>query len=268
MARADYTKAIEVLDSFAQVTREQHFTSAQIVQGAAVRAQVELARGKLAPAIHWAETSGLTVHDELSYPSELSYLTLVRVLIARGRTNPADPYLRDALYLLGRILTDAEAKARMSSVLEILILQSLAFSAGGERQKALAALERALRLAEPERYVRIFVDEGEPMLTLLRLAQKHGIVPGYVARLLAVFGARDTAGAHDVSGTPALVEPLTEREREVLRLLYEGASNGEIARRLVVSVNTVKKHVFNICGKLGAQNRTQAIAKARTLNLV
>jgi LuxR family maltose regulon positive regulatory protein len=156
----------------------------------------------------------------------------------------------------------------MSSALEVLVLQSLAFDAQGERHQALAALERALSIASPEDYVRIFVDEGERMLTLLRLAQKRGIAPDYIAMLLAASGEPARVGAPDVAGSQALVEPLTEREREVLRLLYEGASNGEIARRLVVSVNTVKKHVFNICGKLGAQSRTQAIAKARALNLV
>jgi LuxR family transcriptional regulator, maltose regulon positive regulatory protein len=267
-ARGDYDKAIEALDAFAQVARQQRFTPIQIGQGTAIRAQIDLARGKLAPAIHWAETSGLSTHDELSYPRELSYLILVRVLIAQGRADPAGSYVKDALSLLDRILADAEAKARMGSVLEVLVLQSQAFHAQGERQKALAALERALRLAAPEGYVRIFVDEGEPMLTLLHLAQKHSFEPAYTDALLAASSKTTRVNAPDLAGSPALVEPLTEREREVLRLLYEGASNGEIARRLVVSVNTVKKHVFNICGKLGAQNRTQAIAKARTLDLV
>lgn len=266
MARGDYKQAIEVLDTFAQVTREQRFTSIQVAQGEATRAQVELARGQLAPAIHWAETSGLTAHDELSYPREMSYMILVRVLIAQSRVDPTGSYVKDALYVLDHIRADAEAKARMSSVLEVLVLQSLAFDVRSERQNALAALERALTLAAPERYVRIFVDEGEPMQTLLRLAQKHGITPGYTGALLAAFNGKASPGVPETSG--ALVEPLTEREREVLRLLYEGASNSEIASRLVVSVNTVKKHVFNICGKLGTQSRAQAIAKARMLNLV
>src|SRR5262249_19781634 len=122
---------------------------------------------------------------------------------------------------------------------------------------------------EPEGYVRLFVDEGEYMLTLLRLAQARGIVPGYVARLLAAFdGQTGMHPAFHTARSSSLMEPFTEREREVLRLLLEGASNREIARRLIISVNTVKKHVYNICSKLGVQSRSQVIVRARTLNLL
>jgi LuxR family maltose regulon positive regulatory protein len=157
----------------------------------------------------------------------------------------------------------------MGSVLEILVLRALALEAQGDRTSALSTLERALLQAEPEGYIRLFVDEGEPMLVLLRQAYVRGIVPDYVATLLSAFGeqhALDLPTPSPLEGS--LVEPLTERERDVLRLLLEGASNREIARRLVVSVNTVKRHVYNLCGKLGVQSRTQAIARARTLNLL
>jgi LuxR family maltose regulon positive regulatory protein len=145
----------------------------------------------------------------------------------------------------------------------------MALEAQGNRTGALSTLERALVLAAPEGYVRLFVDEGTPMLALLRQAHARSKVPGYVATLLRVFGAQpllETPAASVHSGV--LAEPLTEREREVLRLLLEGASNREIARRLVLSINTVKRHVYNLCGKLGVQSRTQAIVKARTLNLL
>jgi len=107
------------------------------------------------------------------------------------------------------------------------------------------------------------------MLALLRLAQARGMVPGYVATLLSAFGEHISANpALHATRSSSLVEPFTEREREVLRLLLEGASNREIARHLVISVNTVKKHVYNLCGKLGVQSRAQAIVRARTLTLL
>lgn len=118
-------------------------------------------------------------------------------------------------------------------------------------------------------YLRLFVDEGPPMRALLRHAQARGIVPGYVATLLRAFGEHHVSDLPLASPRPdPLAEPLTERERDVLRLLLEGASNREIAHHLVLSVNTVKRHVYNLCGKLGVQSRSQAIIRARDLNLL
>ena len=154
----------------------------------------------------------------------------------------------------------------MGSALEMLILQALALHAKHERQGALIALQRALTMAGPEGYIRLFVDEGEPMQALLRQIrpQVRGKVQGYVATLLSAYGQQPASNA---PGSSALAEPLTEREREVLRLLLEGASNREIARRLVLSINTVKRHIYNLCGKMGVQSRSQAIVKARALDL-
>ncbi len=171
--------------------------------------------------------------------------------------------------LLDRLLKDAEAKARLNSVLHILVLRTLALEAQGDRTSALSTLERALVLAEPEGYIRLFVDEGAPMLALLRQAHARSRVPGYVATLLSAFGEPHASNLPLPPARPgALVEPLTEREHEVLRLLLEGASNREIARRLVLSVNTVKRHVYNLCAKLGVQSRAQAIARVRSLHLL
>ncbi len=263
-ARGEYSRALATLDAFMDLARQRHFVPQLLARGRAVRAQVELAQANLAAAIRWADESGLSLADEdLSYPLEQEYLALARVCIAQGRDDPARPFLQEALGLLDRLLQDAEAKARLGSALEILVLRALALQAHGDRIGALTTLEHALTRAEPEGYIRLFVDEGVPMRTLLR--QAHGIVPDYVATLLAVFGEQH------VSAVPAgsmLAEPLTEREREVLGLLSTGASNREIARRLVVSLGTVKKHVSNICGKLGVQSRMQAIARARALQLV
>ena len=266
MARGDTNKALETVDAFAQVAQEHHFLPTQIAQVAAARAQVELAQGNLAFALHWAETSGLTIEDELSYPLEREYLTLARVCLAKGRDDSAGPFLQQALHLLDRLLADAESKARMGSALEVLILRALALVAQGKRTEALAVLQRALTLAAPEGYIRLFVDEGAPMLAWLRQIRPHvySSVQGYVSTLLSAFGDQPASPA---PGPSSLVEPLTEREREVLRLLLEGTSNREIARSLVLSINTVKRHIYNICGKLGVQSRTQAIVKARTLSL-
>jgi LuxR family maltose regulon positive regulatory protein len=235
-----------------------------------VRAHLELAQGNLPATLHWAGQSGLSPDDaELPYPREREYLVLARTYIAQGREDPARPFLPDALSLLDRLLKDAESKARMGSALEILILRSLALDARGDHKEALAVLERALVLAEPEGYIRLFVDEGAPMLALLQQASRRGIIPNYVTTLLAAFGEPiDQAATRPASYAGSLIEPLTEREREVLRLLLEGASNREIARRLVLSINTVKRHIYNICGKLGVQSRMQAVVRARTLNLL
>jgi LuxR family maltose regulon positive regulatory protein len=267
-ARGNGPAALATLDALTQLAERRHFPPHVMNLGAAIRAQLELAQGNLAAAIRWADASGLLATDEdLSYPREGEYLALARVRIAQVHEDPVNPILRDVLSLLDRLLRDAEAKARVSSVLEILVLRALAQEAQRDRTSALFTLVRALLLAEPEGYIRLFVDEGVPMLRLLRQAQARGVAPEYVAALLAAFGALHLPDAA-LTARSALIEPLTEREREVLQLLAAGASNGEIARRLVLSVGTVKKHVSNICGKLDVQSRTQAIARARILHLL
>ncbi len=269
-ARGNTYEALATLDALAQLAEQRHFPPHLVAQVAAARAQLELAQGNLAAAIRWVDSSGLsTGDDDLRYPREGEYLILARVRIAQARSDPAVPLLQDVLRLLDRLLRDAEAKARVNSVLEILVLRALALEVQSERTGSLSTLERALVLAAPEGYIRLFVDEGPPMLALLRQAHTRSRVPGYVATLLSVFGEQNASDFLFSSPYPdSLLESLTGRERDVLHLLLEGASNREIARRLVLSVNTVKRHVYNLCGKLGVQSRAQAIARARTLNLL
>lgn len=207
----------------------------------------------------------MSAEGDLAYPREREYLTVARVRIAQGREDPAGPFLSEALRLLERLRADAEEQARMGSTLEILILQALVFSAQGKGTEALPVLQRALTLAEPEGYIRLFVDEGEPMVALLRHAYAHGIAPGYVAILLSAAGS-PTLAAPSPAGS--LLEPLTERELDVLRLLVAGLSNAAMARELIITVGTVKSHVNHIYGKLGVQSRSQAIARAHTLHLL
>src|SRR5205085_10400129 len=157
-------------------------------------------------------------------------------------------FLSQAWVLLERLFQDAEAKSRMRSLLEILVLRALVHEAQADRTGALAALGRALHLAEPEGYFRRFLDDGGPMIDLLRQAQARGLMPRYVASLLEASG--ELRARHSPFHAPhvgSLMEPLTSREREVLQLLLDGASNREIAQHLVLSVNTVKKHVLNLC---------------------
>jgi LuxR family maltose regulon positive regulatory protein len=269
-ARGYTHEALATLDALMQLADRRHFTPHLVTQVAAARAQLEQAQGNLAAAIRWADSSGLSAQDDdLRYPREGEYLALARVHIAQAHDDPQASLLQDVLHLLNRLLLDAEPKARVSSVLEILVLRALALEAQGDRTSALSTLGRALVLAAPEGYIRLFIDEGPPMLAMLRLAYRRDIVPEYVATLLAAFGEQLTSGLALTSLHPgSLLEPLTGRERDVLRLLLEGASNREIARRLVLSVNTVKRHVYNLCGKLGVQSRSQAIIRARDLNLV
>jgi LuxR family maltose regulon positive regulatory protein len=241
----------------------------------AERARLALAQGDVAAAAGWIRVRGLTADDEPSYPREREYLVLARVLLAKQAPE-------QALGLLERLGARAAAQGRTGSVIEIRALQALARSAGGDQPGALAALAEALTLAAPERYLRTFVDEGPPMAALLRqlLAgrrQEHpaaaAAVPReYLARLVEAFEQAGLPvrlpvrrGGVVVAG---LVEPLTERELEVLRLLADGRSNQAIATELVITLDTVKRHLSNLFTKLEVANRTQAVARAREFGLL
>lgn len=201
--------------------------------------------------------------------SEMELIALARVRIAPAFHPSAATGQRDeleqALRLLARLREAAESAERVGSAVRILVLQALALYAQGDVDQALSALERALLMGEPEGYVRTFVDEGEPMGELLRQALSREIAPNYVARLLAAFGREVEAAS---LANESLVEPLSERELEVLRLIVAGLSNPEIADELVIAVSTVKSHVNHIFGKLGVDSRTRAVARARALWLL
>jgi LuxR family maltose regulon positive regulatory protein len=165
--------------------------------------------------------------------------------------------------LLERLLQAAEEGERAGSVIEILVLQALAHYVQGDIPAALVPLSRALTLAEPEGYVRMFVDEGPPMAVLLEEAAKHRIAPNYVRQLLTATGS----ASDRTPVTQVLIEPLSERELEVLRLLGTDLNGPEIARELVVSLNTMHTHTKNIYSKLGVNNRRAAVRRAEELNL-
>ena len=227
----------------------------------ALRARVWLAQGHMGEALRWAREHDLSAEDELSYLREFEHITLARVLLAQSATAHG---LDEVSRLLERLLQAAQDGERAGSVIEILILQALTHQARDDLPAALVALHAAMALAEPEGYVRTFVDEGEPMAALLRAAAQEPISATYVRRLLAAFG--DTE--EDAPVGQGLIEPLTERELEVLRLLGTDLDGPDIARHLVVSLNTVRTHTKNIYAKLGVNNRRAAVRRAGELDVL
>ncbi|NTW00580.1 MAG: hypothetical protein HGA19_04640, partial [Oscillochloris sp.] len=234
----------------------------------AEQARLSLLLGDLADAAVWDQGRCLMIDGPLSYLEEIDYLALAQLRLAQDRPT-------EARHLLGRMRALAEAEGRRGSLVEIESLAALAAAAVGDTAAARATLLRVLTLAEPEGYLRTFVDVGEPLRALLndcRLSFASRADPvsrrtlAYIDRILAAF---PPAIAYPHLSLPvALVEPLTPRELEVLTLVAAGMSNQDIADRLVVGISTVKKHINNIYGKLDVLSRTQALKRARELGLI
>ena len=231
---------------------------------AALKTRVWVAQGRLTEALSWAGERGLSVDGDLSYLREFEHITLARVLIARHKSQQGEDSIHEAMGLLERLLEATEEGERTGSVIEILVLQALAHEAKGDLPPALEPLERALTLAEPEGYVRIFVDAGAPMEVLLRETAKRGIAPNYVSQLLTTLGKAEGSTPR----TQHLIEPLSERELEVLRLLGTELNGPEIASELIVSLSTIRTHTRNIYSKLEVNNRREAVHRAEELGLV
>ena len=244
-----------------------------------------LRQGNFKAAERWADEFRIAVGEDIHETRlgdeslEVKLIALARILLARGRTGEDAGLIEECLGLLER-LTDAAQKAgHINSVIEIGALQVVALSSrerlrvqgvspDGSGSRALVALESTLRLAEPEDYVRVFVDEGAPMAELLYQAARQGMMPDYCGRLLAAFPEPVPEGPDSHALSEELVEPLSERELEVLQLIAEGLTNREVAQRLYITLNTVKGHTRNIYGKLGVSSRTQAVARARAFRLL
>jgi LuxR family transcriptional regulator, maltose regulon positive regulatory protein len=267
-AEGDLDGALDLLDEAQRVYMGDFSPNVRPIP--ALRARVLAARGRVGEALAWARERGLSADDDLSYLREFEHITLARVLLAQYGAQRAEPAAHDAARLLRRLLPAAEAGERTGSVIEILVLQALADHARGDVPGALAALERALTLAEPEGYVRVFAGEGPPMASLLRRVAKQRSSWDYVRRLLSA-GSR-AGGTTPAGQTPParqrLVEPLSERELDVLRLLGSDLDGPDIARELMVSLNTLRTHTKSIYAKLGVNSRRAAVRQAAELNLL
>ncbi len=230
---------------------------------AALRARLWIANSQLREALGWARQAGVSGDDELTYLREFEHITLARLLLARAKSERTEALIGDALALLGRLGEAATTGARAGSMIEILVLEALALQAQGDTAAALGALERALTASEPEGHVRVFMEEGQPMASLLREAAKRGIAPAHIAELLDSVAAPGRLSPKK----QGLIEPLSERELDVLRLLGSELSGPDIARELMVSLNTLRTHTKNIYTKLGVNNRRAALRRAQELDL-
>jgi LuxR family transcriptional regulator, maltose regulon positive regulatory protein len=270
LALGDADAALAAVDEACRVYSRPDVTSLGF-PAPSERARLLLALGRVEEAARWTRERGLTAQDEVSYLRERDHLVLARVLLVQSQPDRA-------LGLLERLDALAESQSRAGSVIEIRALRSLALHAAGDHQGALTLLAEALALARPEGYVRVFADEGPPMAALLRsligarqrgrAAAGSGAATEHLHQVIRALGSVSAQADKRGPAASGLIDPLTDRELEVLRLLAAGRRNRDIARDLVVTQETVKKHLSHIFAKLGAANRTQAVAHARRLGLI
>ena len=274
-AQGDLDGALDLLDEAEPLYLSDFSPNVRPVQG--LKARVWVAQGRLNKALDWARAQGLSAEDNVSYLREFEHITFARILLAQYKSDHTDSSIHKAIWLLERLRKAAEEGGRMGSVIEILVGQAIAYQLQDDIPAALAALERALRLAEPEGYVRMFVDEGAHMARLLREAARHGMLPDYAAKLLFAFEVEqqnETSESHPpvpskLSPTSQpLMEPLSERELDVLRLFKTELSGPEIARELVIGLSTVRTHTKSIYNKLGVNSRRAAVRRAEELGLI
>jgi len=226
--------------------------------------RIWLAQDRLDAADQWVNDRGLAIDGEFTYINERQYIALARILVAQER-------LDKAMRLLERLLKAQELSGHVTKTIQILILQALTYYDQDNTDQAVVTLDKALSLGESRGYIRIFVDAGPPMARLLYEALSKGIMPDYVQRLLAAFPVEKPEQMQRTliqSHESEWIEPLSDRELEVLELIAEGLSRQEIAAKLVLSLNTVKTHARNIYSKLGVNNQMQAVGKARALGLL
>ncbi len=261
-AEGNLSGALDLLNEAERLYVSDFFPNVRPVP--ALRARVWVRQGRFGEALGWAREQGLSVDDDLSYLREFEHITLARLFLARHEDERAGRSMHEAIRLLERLLLAAEAGGRTGRVIEILVLRALAQQALGDMPAALGFLDHAVTLAEPEGYVRVFADEGPPIVSLLRAVAKQGTRQNYARRLLAAVSGPE----HSTPTEQALIDPLSERELDVLRLLGTELDGPAIARELMVSLNTMRTHTKNIYAKLAVTSRRAAVRRAAELGLL
>ncbi len=262
LSRVEVEAAAEILHHAERVSEHMRNPYWHALTSVGTHLRLWIARGEIERAARWAERVQHEQRHVAPLARELEDMALVRIVLAQHKAN-------EALTRLVPLLETATKQERWGHVIELLLLQTVAYLRRQEEQAALSALAQAVRLAEPEGYIRSFVDEGVPMAVLLSKLRDQQRKQGstlYLDQVLSAF-APQTGADHRIA-QHALPEPLSGREQEVLHLLASGASNQEIAERLVITLDTVKRHVSNVLSKLGTSNRTQAITRARSLGML
>jgi LuxR family maltose regulon positive regulatory protein len=258
-AEGDWAAAIELLERAQDLYRPGFFVDVRPIP--AVMARVWISADQLHEAERWAAGSEWSSTDAGDYLAEYDHLTYVRLLLAQHRAHANPAGIDEAARLLERVLASANSDGRWASVMEVHMLTALVSDAQGHRSTAVDSLSAAFTTApEPSAYARLFLAEGEPLLTLLRHAQRHGAADGHPARILT---NQDRPVLNQ-----ALVDPLSERETQVLRLLGSDLTGPEIARALFVSHNTIRTHTRHIFTKLQVTTRRAAVLRAGELRLL
>jgi len=269
-SRGDYTAVEEIIQKLERMAQDSNVPAWIMGLMAIWQIRLWLVQGKLEFASRWVNDRELNTDiespllQEIDFFTLFDYVALTRILIAQDKPD-------EAAKLLEHLLIVAEKGDRTARMIEILMLQALSYQKQGQTDQSMFALKRALTLAEPEGFVRVFVDEGPSMARLLYKALSLDIAPGYIQQLLKAFPIEETEKTNvsqPYGPDSELIEPLSERELEVLQLIAQGLSNQEISTQLYLSLNTIKAHTRNIYGKLGVNNRTQAGARARALGII
>jgi LuxR family maltose regulon positive regulatory protein len=267
LALGDHTSAKQACDEAARMQREiPDLEPSTVTRTLNSRARCLLAKGEHVEALRYVRESGISIDDEIDYTSEFRQMILARVLIYCGNENSSIKDIKDAHILLRKIIEKTKFAGFVRHQIEALILQALAFHTEGKQDQALSSLSEALELAEPEGYIRIFIDEGTQMQELLGQVEGTDRLMKYVRKLLIAFQTDESEGPK--SSSQQLAEPLSKRELEVLRLLQSELTGPEMAQELVISLNTLRTHTKNIYAKLDVTNRRTAVRKAKELDLV